>query len=228
MTKAKYYLVGGAVRDQLLGVPSKDLDYAVEAESFEAMVEDIQSRGGEIFLAKPEFLTVRAKIPGHKVAADYVLCRTESFYEDGRRPSSVTIGTIYDDLARRDATVNAIALDEEGKLIDPYDGAGDLKLKIYKAVGDARERYSEDYLRLLRAMRFSITRGFSLHYDICLCLRDLEVISGIQKVSKERIYEELRKCFEFDTVATIKFLDNFKELKKVIFEDCGIRLLPRI
>src|ERR1035438_8197642 len=102
----KCYQVGGFVRDRLLGVKSKDLDYAVECADYPTMLRWIQSQG-KVYLEQPEFWTVRAHIG--KLPADYVLCRKDGQYGDGRRPDSVSVGTLLDDLARRDFSVNAIA-----------------------------------------------------------------------------------------------------------------------
>ena len=107
------YQVGGSLRDECLGRPCKDFDFSVEAPSYEAMREHLVQDGYTIFLEKPEYLTIRARFPkGHpqeRVCADFVLCRKDGFYSDGRRPDTVEPGTIYDDLARRDFTMNAMA-----------------------------------------------------------------------------------------------------------------------
>lgn len=125
MSSIKFYQVGGSVRDSFIGLKSKDIDYAVEAPSFDAMREAIKERGGEIFLETPQFLTIRANVPGMG-ACDYVLCRKDGEYVDGRRPETVTAGTILDDLARRDFTMNAIAIAEDGTILDPFDGRKDI------------------------------------------------------------------------------------------------------
>jgi len=104
----KLFEVGGHVRDGLLGIKSKDIDMAVEAPSWEAMREFVKHNTKKIFLEKEEFLTIRAM--GHDgLPKDFVLCRKDGAYSDGRRPDTVEAGTIFDDLARRDFTVNAIA-----------------------------------------------------------------------------------------------------------------------
>lgn len=232
MKNIKYYLVGGAVRDQLLGLKAKDLDYAVEAESFEAMEAWITANGGTIFLSKPEFFTSRAKVPGHVDAADYVLCRKEGDYRDGRRPDSVSMGTIFDDLARRDFTVNAMALNmDTQELVDPFNGQEDLDSMILTCVGNTEERFNEDHLRILRAVRFHITKGFYFDDDINSYLQVWENVEKLKKISKERIYEELRKCYEFDCWETVKFFKEFDVLHDAIFDPhhgCGIKLSPRI
>lgn len=134
-----FYQVGGSVRDSLLGVQSKDIDYAVEAPSFDAMRQAIIDRGGTIFLETPQFFTIRANVPGMG-ACDYVLCRKDGQYRDGRHPESVEPGTIYDDLARRDFTINAMAITQNGKLLDPFHGQKHLQARILKTVGRAQDR----------------------------------------------------------------------------------------
>jgi tRNA nucleotidyltransferase (CCA-adding enzyme) len=200
----KIYQVGGCVRDALLGIPSKDIDYAVEASSYEEMVEYIKSHG-KIFLESPQHLTVRAHMEG-KQPADFVLCRKDGVYSDGRRPDSVEPGTLYDDLKRRDFTVNAIAFDEAtGAYIDPFGGQEDLKRMELKCVGSAKERFTEDALRMLRALRFHITKGFKLDKDIFSQFCSLEMIKLLSKnISLDRKRDEMTKCFSFSTLKTIE------------------------
>jgi tRNA nucleotidyltransferase (CCA-adding enzyme) len=216
---AKFYQVGGSVRDGLLEIKSKDIDYAVEASSFEAMRAAIVDRGGEIFLETPQYFTIRARVPGLG-ACDFVLCRKEGIYHDGRHPTSVTPGTIYDDLARRDFTVNAIARAENGDVIDPYDGVGHLIVdQMLKCVGSAKERFSEDGLRILRAIRFSLTKDLMMDDEIWSCLVDEDYcIDRLQGVSAERVREELHKCFAFNTNETLELFDHFLKLRKFLFK----------
>jgi len=119
--------VGGCLRDEFKGIPSKDVDFAVEAPSFEAMRDELIEDGFEIFEERPEFFTIRAKVPkGNPLedrtrVADFVMCRKDGPSSDGRRPDFVEPGTIFDDLARRDFTVNAIARNAiTGEIIDPH------------------------------------------------------------------------------------------------------------
>jgi tRNA nucleotidyltransferase (CCA-adding enzyme) len=214
----KYYKVGGYVRDKLLGVTSKDVDFAVEAPSYTAMRDSIVQRGGEIFLEKPEYLTIRAKVPTLG-AADFVLCRKDGAYSDGRRPDSVEVGTIYDDLARRDFTCNAIAEDENGKLLDPHCGVNHIHCGVLKCVGKTEDRMREDPLRLLRAMRFHITKGFTFSDELFFQFsNDALLKSLILTVSSERIREELLRCFSFSTIKTLSFLSlsgNWKLCEKL-------------
>ena len=211
------YKVGGAVRDEFLGVKSKDIDFAVEAPSYDAMREHIASNG-KIFLEKPEFFTIRAKLNG--LDADFVLCRKEHGYSDGRRPDSVSAGDIYDDLSRRDFTVNAIAIRvADNAVIDPHRGVKDLEERTLRCVGKASDRFREDSLRMLRAVRFGITKKFILDSDIRAMLDDREMVALLKNVSKERIREELNRCMRHDTLATLKMFEKFPHLRDVVFSD---------
>lgn len=212
----KLYRVGGCVRDKILGIKSKDIDFAVEAKSFDEMRNHIISMGGKIFIEKPEYNTIRAHLNGED--ADFVLCRKDGKYSDGRRPDSVEIGTIFDDLARRDFTMNAIAEDvETGELIDPFGGVNDIKENLIRCVGNAKDRFSEDSLRMLRAIRFAITKNFRLDYMIVGMLNDEEMCAKLQNVSPERIREELNKCFDKSTYQTLAYLHKFEFLEMFCF-----------
>lgn len=226
--KVKFYLVGGAVRDKFLGLDSKDKDYAVEADSYFDMVNEIGNRGGEIFLEKPSFATVRAKMPVLG-CADFVLCRKDGYYSDGRRPDSVAPGTLIDDLSRRDFTVNAMAMDEDGNLIDPFNGKDDLLIKqILACVGNAEERFKEDSLRMLRAIRFFTTKRLGLSSEICMCLNNPKMVNLLENVSVERIREELYRCFIHDTENTILTLNCFPLIRDFVFKKTSLWLEPTL
>lgn len=202
----KIYQVGGYVRDQFLGIKSNDIDFSVEASSFEEMHEYVKANCKQIYLVKPEYLTIRAL---HKDfgAVDYVMCRKDGYYSDNRRPDEVIPGDIYDDLARRDFTINAMAIDENNNIIDPFDGQLHLREKFIVCVGSTEKRFEEDPLRILRAMRFSITKGFNLSYEIQLVFyNDSYWIPKLKSISQERIREELQKCFTFSTSESLSFL----------------------
>ena len=211
----RFYKVGGFVRDQILSVKSKDIDYAVEAPSYEAM-RDYIAANGKIFLETPEYFTIRAKMGNDD--ADFVLCRKEQGYSDGRRPDTVTMGDIYDDLARRDFTMNAIAFDiQTQEYIDPHNGMEDIARGVIRCVGNAEERFTEDSLRLLRAIRFMITKKFTLSADIVDILDNRNIVSKLINVSQERIREEMNKCFRCDTFKTIRLLNTFPLLSEYVF-----------
>jgi tRNA nucleotidyltransferase/poly(A) polymerase len=205
----KIYEVGGSVRDFYLGVNSKDKDFCVEASSWEEMREYIYSISSKVFLEKPEYFTIRAHVDGE--AKDFVLARKDGAYSDGRRPDYVEAGTIFDDLARRDFTVNAIAIDAQTKeIIDPHGGFDDLNKRILRCVGNTRERFEEDTLRIIRAIRFKITKGFQFDEHIACNLTD-PVLSQhwadkIALLSEDRIREELFKCFKHSTADSLDIL----------------------
>lgn len=249
----KVYLVGGAVRDKLMGKMPNDFDFSVvldaqtdlfvggpdgEINPFESMKANLIKMGFKIFLSTPEHLTVRAQfpvgsggfldgmtnIPGgainpgkKRLTADFVLARREGAYADGRRPDSVIPGTLMDDLKRRDLTFNAIAQDEDGSLIDPFNGQQDIKDKIIRAVGDPLERLMEDSLRALRAVRFRSTLGFHMEPQLHHALNSTLVLRALANVSDERKMDELNKMFKHDTLRALWTLDEYKLLRNVVF-----------
>ena len=214
----KIYQVGGSVRDMILGVHSKDIDYAVETDSYESMREYILSRG-KIYLETPQYFTIRAHV--EKLGdADFVLCRKDGEYFDGRRPDSVEVGTLKDDLARRDFTMNAIAIDmSNGLVIDPYGGRKDIEDRIIKCVGNPRDRFLEDALRILRALRFSITKHMSIHSSVESVFGDYDLIQLLNtKISWERKKDELFKMFHVDTYHTIHMIRRYPSLEQILYE----------
>ena len=237
----KMFLVGGAVRDELMGIPLhriKDLDFAVEAESFETMRAELVAQGFDIFLETPEYLTIRARFPrGHEHAAsgltaDFVLCRIDGPTLDHRRPAFVEPGTIFDDLARRDFTMNAIARDiETGELIDPHGGAKDITDRVIRFVGDPMVRIREDALRAIRALRFRITKDFRLSpsTEYHILINNAETIRLLEHISIERIEAELRKMFNHDTLTTLFMLRGMDQrLIDVMFRDNKLKLNPTL
>ena len=225
----RLFEVGGCVRDEILGVQSKDIDFAVEAPSFAIMKRHIEHEGLKIFQTKEEFLTIRAGVPkGHKLRerckdADFVLCRKDGPTVDGRRPEFVEAGTILDDLARRDFTVNAIArCVETGELLDPHGGRADLEARKLRFVGNAADRIDEDGLRILRGLRFSLTKGLRIaDEDHAIMESKAEMLAS---VSTERISDELNKMFVFDTLKTLIALQAFSHVRATIFARKGLSM----
>jgi tRNA nucleotidyltransferase/poly(A) polymerase len=204
------YIVGGWVRDYYLGVESKDLDLCMVAPSYVDMRTAILNVGGEIFLETPEYLTIRCKIPNIG-AVDVALARRDGGYSDGRRPDETFVAdSIQMDLSRRDCTFNAMAIDlATGELIDPFGGMQDLEDKIIKTVGNPLDRFQEDYLRILRAIRFAITKRFDFAPQIHELISSPDIVNGLERVSVERIREELHRCFKYDTVKTCHYLTTY-------------------
>lgn len=225
----KIYEVGGTIRDEILGIPNKDKDYAVEAESYADMYEYILESGGTIWQERLEFGSIRAKMP--KLGdADFTICRVDGFYSDGRHPDYIKPGTILDDLARRDFTMNAIARDiETGEIIDPYDGQGDIKRRIIYSVGNAEDRMNEDALRMFRAIRFAITKNMHIDFKIKKFILDIPDFRYLlYNVSQERIYEEMAKMFVHNTHLTWFYMNNFPKLFGWVFDNTNIRLMPTL
>jgi tRNA nucleotidyltransferase/poly(A) polymerase len=182
----------------------------------------------EIFLSTPDCFTVRAKFPkDHKYqgVADFVMARKEIGYVEGTRTPIVVPGTLKDDLERRDFTVNAMAKGEDGEIIDLFDGMKDLEKMVLSTPLPTKQTFDDDPLRVLRAIRFAITKGFSLkHLDYYINNYDYE--NKMKVVSSERIREELYKCFKHDTMDTLDTLNDYPRLKRYIFENKLMWLKP--
>jgi tRNA nucleotidyltransferase (CCA-adding enzyme) len=236
----RIFEVGGAVRDRFLGKENKDRDFAVEAPSWEAMRAHVHAIASKVFLETPEHFTIRALVPvgtdakgkARSEARDFVLCRKDGAYSDGRHPDTVEVGTIFDDLARRDFTVNAMAVDvDTGELLDPHGGRTDCEKSLLRCVGRAEDRFGEDSLRILRAIRFSITKGLSLDREIVEILEARTSFwpDKLKAVSIERIREELLKCFQHDTLLTLRAFQQINWMfAEVIFGGGDLWLEPTL
>jgi tRNA nucleotidyltransferase/poly(A) polymerase len=221
------FLVGGSVRDELLNLNPCDDDYCVVNSSFAQMKQMLIEQKWSILCEKEPFLSIKAKSAEGKVA-DFVVCRKDGLYEDGRRPKDVTFGTLYDDLARRDFTMNALAKDTKtGDIIDFFHGQEDIKKRLIRCVGSV-ERLKEDSLRILRAIRFHVILDFHLDADIVAALQDQAVVGLLSKISPERIRQELDKMFQHDTVLTMQVLTRFPLVMHEIFKVHKLCLRPMI
>lgn len=220
----KIYQVGGSVRDEILGLKPKDIDYAVESpDGFKAMEDWVTATHQKVFLVTPQYYTIRALYtPGD--VRDYVMCRKEGPYKDGRRPESVEPGTIYDDLARRDFTFNAIAKDQAGNLIDPHNGVEDLRGLILRCVGSAEERFTEDTLRIVRAVRFIQKLGVYPEAETHKALGK-NWSEQMAALDSNRIRDELEKMFRLDTVRAMDVIRGFlrREVAEVIFSKVWLK-----
>jgi tRNA nucleotidyltransferase (CCA-adding enzyme) len=182
------YLVGGCVRDLILGRKPKDWDITTNATP-----EQIQAVFPDNFYSN-EFGTVgvlRETEDESLKIIEVTPYRTEGTYSDKRRPDSVSFGhSLEEDLARRDFTVNAIAYDEsKGHVVDPYKGQKDIELKVLQTVRDPEERFDEDALRLMRAVRLVAELGFSLDSATASAIQ--VKAANLKHVSRERIRDEL-------------------------------------
>jgi tRNA nucleotidyltransferase/poly(A) polymerase len=184
------------------------------------MKMEIIKNGGEIFFEKPEYQVIRAKFPTYG-AADFALPRKDGNYSDGRHPDSTEIAsTLYEDSCRRDFTINAMYKNiATGEIIDYHEGQEDLKASTIRCVGEAEDRIKEDSLRLLRALRFMVTKDFLIDRELYRCFVYSEYTRLLQNVSPERIREEMYKCFKHDTVITMAMLMEYNYLRDEVFND---------
>lgn len=215
------FLVGGCVRDEMLGRPIADYDIATNA-----VPNKIISIFPKHVASGIEYGTITVVTDNQKY--DVTTFRTETNYS---RPPPVKktkkrtvaakceqqfVGDIYEDLRRRDFTVNALAYDLETGLIDRYDGVGDMNRQIIKCVGDPDTRSKEDPLRMLRAIRFSCKLNFTIEaatFDAIIANAHL-----INTISHERIREEICKILTFDCVRGINLLHQSQLLSHIISE----------
>lgn len=216
----KIYQVGGSIRDKLLNKTSNDIDFACECGSFEELITYLKKEKFEIILEKPEFLTVKVKKESH--VYDFTVCRKDSKYDNGRHPSSVTIGTIYDDLSRRDFTINSIAM-HKNNIIDPHNGIDDIKNKIIRCV-ESIDRIKEDGLRVLRALRFAIQLDFKIDDQINQYLLNEFDVSTMRNVSSERIKQELTKMLKIDCYKTVNLLSKYQKVLQFLLVDKKIKI----
>ena len=179
------YAVGGCVRDSMLGLEPKDWDITTSAapkqvKELFAYTIDTGLQHGTV--------TVMCGHTGFEVTT----YRIDGEYEDGRHPNEVIFtASLLEDLKRRDFTVNAMAYNPQDGLVDAFDGAGDLKKGIIRCVGNPMDRFHEDALRMLRAVRFSAQLDFAVDGATCSAIRALAV--NLNKISAERIQTELVK-----------------------------------
>ena len=183
------WIVGGCVRDVIMGRPVSDWDVCTDAKPEQILATFPRAIPTGI---KHGTLTVVK----NKVHYEVTTLRGEGSYSDGRRPDEVHfVDDITDDLLRRDFTVNAMAVDSSTfELVDPWGGQRDLDAKILRAVGDAKARFSEDGLRVLRAARFSAQLEFELDPDTARAIP--ETLDTFRKVSLERVRDEWVKAMK--------------------------------
>lgn len=180
--------VGGAVRDYLLSKPATDIDIATSAYPDE--VKAVFSNTIDLGTEHGTVLVLMNHEP-----IEVTTFRVESNYSDHRRPDEVQfVRSLEEDLKRRDFTINALALTKEGKLIDLYDGEKDLENKIIRAVGQASDRFKEDALRMIRAIRFSSVLDFRIIEETLSAISTNA--TQMKFISVERIKVEMDKLFD--------------------------------
>lgn len=214
------YLVGGCVRDMFLGTTPKDYDFTVETPP--ENIENILRLYHIPFNAmSAKYGTIVARIGNEEY--EITSTRKEADYVDNRHPEEVIFGvSIEEDLKRRDFTINAMAMDSKGNIIDSFDGnkCFDLENHLIKTVGNPETRFKEDPLRIMRALRFSITKGFQLDAATQKAMVDCKDM--LNNISKERITAELRKILTAGVDIQPYFANSdMMKIIKVIIPELG-------
>ncbi len=185
----KLFLVGGAVRDRMLGVSPGDMDYATDASPGD-VIDFLAETGIKVIPTGIRYGTVTAIYPVTHEKAEITTFRSSEIYRRGSRFPVVEFGgSIEDDLTRRDFTINAMAIDSNGELIDPCGGMKDLERRVIDTPGNPEKAFLDDPLRILRAYRFAARLGFSIADRVRQAARDFsfELVS----ISAERKYKEM-------------------------------------
>ncbi len=205
------YMVGGTVRDYLLGLPLDDMDVVTDAKP-----EEIEK-----FLPNASFVFARFGSVSYKtekkVKFDITTLRQEVGYEDGRHPDKICfVKDLSIDVRRRDFTVNALYMDSNLKVIDYVDGQKDLNNHILRMVGNPDARIKEDPLRIIRALRFSIDYNLKIDNELELAIKNN--IDLLNRLNIEKIKQDIKKIKSKDNVLINKLFEeyNIKHLLDVI------------
>lgn len=204
------YAVGGCVRDSILGRTPGDWDITTSALPMQ--VKALFRRTVDTGIQHGT-VTVMLGKNGYEVTT----YRIDGKYEDSRHPKSVEFTfNLVEDLKRRDFTINAMAYNDEHGIVDAFDGMGDLKRRIIRCVGKAHDRFDEDALRILRAVRFSAQLGFDIEDDTAKAARELA--PTLVKISRERIHTELNKLLLSDNPDYFSVVYDLGVMKIIIPE----------
>ena len=183
----KAYIVGGFVRDQLLGIESNDIDITTNATP-----KEIKEIFEDSCLPTEDYGSVTVYKKG--INFEITTFRKEIEYQDNRRPVEVKyVDDLYTDLIRRDFTINSLCMDDQGNIIDFLNGKEDIDNRVIRTIGDANQKFSEDSLRILRAVRFSTVLGFKLCDEIYEAIKQNKYL--VKNLSYYRKKCELEKIF---------------------------------
>lgn len=187
----KAYLVGGAVRDMFMNKEASDWDVATDATP-----EQVISAFKKVIPTGIAHGTVTVHFMGEEI--EVTTFRIEQGYSDGRHPDKVSYASdIEEDLSRRDFTMNAIAVSlKDGSIVDPFNGKADIKNKVIRSVGNPLERFNEDGLRPIRAIRFASQLGFEIETDTLQAISNEKVLQKTSTISIERFRDELVKLLK--------------------------------
>lgn len=215
------YFVGGCVRDLLLNRNIGDIDIACSAAP-----EIVQQIFPKVIPVGIEHGTVIVRHKGESY--EVTTFRKDGDYSDQRHPDDVMfINNIDEDLKRRDFTINALAMDKHGEIIDLFSGTKDLDAKLIRAVGNPRERFMEDPLRIIRGLRFASQLGFSIETETLQQMKSL--INEIETVAVERLTNEFSKIFQGEFVQnSIDYLIQIQGFKHLPVFSNEYKLIERI
>lgn len=205
------YIVGGCVRDLIRGVNPNDWDICTNASP-----DKVQGcfKGYKIIETGLKHGTVTIVLDGESF--EVTTYRIDGIYEDGRRPKSVIFtSNLKEDLSRRDFTINAIAMDLDGNIIDPFNGKFDIENKIIRCVGDPDKRFKEDGLRILRALRFSSSLDYKIENETYKSLKKNKEM--LDNIAIERVNSEISKILCGDNVKNV--LQENYDIFKFYFSD---------
>ena len=196
------YLVGGAVRDYLMGDEPKDYDFCTPAEPDE-IEKIIKNQGRRVYLTGKRFGTIgfKVEVDGKFHMVEVTTFRAEEYETKNRKPKVVYVKSINEDLSRRDFTINAMAIRlTKGhlRIIDPFNGGEDLERRLIRAVGNPKQRFKEDPLRILRAVRFASRFNFEIEENTYKKMQ--KMAPHILDISKERWMMELDKILQSENV----------------------------
>ena len=220
--KYKAYIVGGSVRDIILGEKMNDVDIATNMP-----IEELDKLFKTYDIGKSkDFGIVVVKHKGFDF--EIAQFRSDGKYIDGRRPESIkVVGTIEDDLERRDFTIGAMAINSKGDIIDKFGGQKDIKNKVLKTVGNPEDRFGEDKLRLMRAARFATRFDMDIEKGTEKAIKKFS--KDITQLSQERIRDELLKSAKLGGkkfANYIKLLDKLKILQVILPELSALKYKP--
>ena len=222
LNKAGYeaYAVGGCVRDSILGRVPGDWDITTAAKP-----NEIKSLFRRTIDTGIEHGTVTVRMSGSSY--EVTTYRIDGEYEDSRHPKAVTYtASLTEDLKRRDFTINAMAYSDDKGLVDIYGGLSDIEKRIIRCVGSPSERFTEDALRILRAIRFSAQLGFSIDAATWECICTLG--ARLKNISKERIYVELNKTLLSDNPKYIKLIYDAGIAEYMAKDLINIKLIEKL
>ncbi len=225
-TGVRAWVVGGYVRDKLLGRPHPNPDVVVEDGDAQVMAERFaQVSGGQPPVTFERFGTAQVALPGHLV--EFVTARAESYAPDSRKPD-VRRATLEEDLRRRDFTVNTLLMDFDGNIQDPLGGSADLSARLLRTTDDPMRTFSDDALRMLRAIRFAAELGFELAPDLIPAMRRLSSRLAPPVISIERIADELRRMLDSERPKlALELLDAGGLLQVVLPEVAACKGVPQ-